>query len=160
MVHGKSVNSKFSQRSLKAQELFTEGFNCAQSVVAAWADAYGLDKDMALRLSSSFGGGMGRMRQTCGAACGLFMLAGLETGSVSGPDRAQKAANYALVQKLAAQFREEMGSLNCGELLGLSKPEGTSMPAERTPEYYKKRPCKEIVARASEIFARYLQEKK
>ena len=82
----------------KAVELFKSGYNCSQSVVAAFADMYGFTQEQALRMSASFGGGIGRMRQTCGAACGMFLLAGLEKGAVDGKDREGKAANYALVQ--------------------------------------------------------------
>ena len=81
----------------KAVELFKRGYNCSQSVVAAFADMYGFTQEQALRMSASFGGGIGRMRQTCGAACGMFLLAGLEKGAVDGKDREGKAANYALV---------------------------------------------------------------
>ena len=86
-----------NERIEKAVALFKEGFNCSQSVVAAFADQYGFTHEQALRMSASFGGGIGRMRETCGAACGLFMLAGLETGATEGSDRDGKAANYALV---------------------------------------------------------------
>ena len=141
-------------------QLFAEGYTCAQSVVAAWADRYGLDRDTALRISGSFGGGIGRMRLTCGAACGIFMLAGLETATTDPADRQGKAENYKAVQQLAEEFRKEMGSITCGELLGLAKPEGSPMPEERTPEYYRKRPCKEIVGCASRIFARFLEQRK
>ena len=89
----------------KAVELFKSGYNCSQSVVAAFADMYGFTQEQALRMSASFGGGIGRMRQTCGAACGMFLLAGLEKGAVDGKDREGKAANYALVQQLAEEFR-------------------------------------------------------
>lgn len=139
-------------------QLFSQGYNCAQSVVGAWADRYGLDMDTALRISSSFGGGIGRMRLTCGAASGIFMLAGLETGTVDLTDRNGKAANYKVVQQLAADFRQALGSITCGELLGLDKPEGTHQPEERTPEYYRKRPCREIVGEACRIFGRYLEK--
>lgn len=139
-------------------QLFAEGYNCAQSVVGAWADYFGLDMDTALRISSSFGGGIGRMRLTCGAASGMFMLAGLATGTTDPKNRDAKAHNYQVVQQLAEAFRQEMGSLTCGELLGLAKPEGKSMPEERTPEYYRKRPCKEIVGCASRIFGHFLSE--
>lgn len=139
-------------------QLFAEGYNCAQSVVGAWADYYGLDLDTALRISSSFGGGIGRMRLTCGAASGMFMLAGLETGTTDPKDREAKGHNYQVVQQLAEEFRKEMGSITCGELLGLNKSEGTSVPDERTSEYYRKRPCKEIVGCASRIFGQFLSE--
>ena len=89
------------KRIEKAVALFKEGFNCSQSVVAAFADQYGFTREQALKMSASFGGGIGRMRETCGAACGLFMLAGLETGATEGADREGKAANYKLVQELA-----------------------------------------------------------
>lgn len=101
----------------KAVELFKSGYNCSQSVVAAFADMYGFTQEQALRMSASFGGGIGRMRQTCGAACGMFLLAGLEKGAVEGKDREGKAANYALVQQLAEEFRKRNGSMICAELL-------------------------------------------
>ena len=85
----------------KSVSLFKEGYNCSQSVVAAFAEDYGFTREQALKMSASFGGGIGRMRETCGAACGLFMLAGLETGAVEGSDKEGKAANYASVQELA-----------------------------------------------------------
>ena len=128
-------------RIQKAVELFRNGYNCSQSVVAAFADMYGFTQEQALRMSASFGGGIGRMRMTCGAACGIFMLAGLEKGSVDG-SRQAKLANYALVQELAAEFKKRMGSVVCSELLGLAS--GTPVvpvPEERTAQYYKKRPC-------------------
>ena len=101
----------------KAVELFKSGYNCSQSVVAAFADMYGFTQEQALRMSASFGGGIGRMRQTCGAACGMFLLAGLEKGAVDGKDSEGKAANYALVQQLAEEFRKRIGSMICAELL-------------------------------------------
>ena len=107
------------ERIEKAVALFKEGYNCSQSVVAAFADRYGFTREQALRMSASFGGGIGRMRETCGAACGLFMLAGLETGAVDGADREGKTANYALVQQLAEEFKKRNGALKCAELLGL-----------------------------------------
>ena len=154
----KLSDSQIQERSERAMQLFAEGYNCAQSVVGAWADYYGLDLDTALRISSSFGGGIGRMRLTCGAASGMFMLAGLETGTTDPKDREAKGHNYQVVQQLAEEFRKEMGSITCGELLGLNKSEGTSVPDERTSEYYRKRPCKEIVGCASRIFGQFLSE--
>ena len=94
------------ERIEKAVALFKEGYNCSQSVVAAYADLYGFTPEQALRMAASFGGGIGRMREICGAACGMFLLAGLERSAVSGADRESKAANYALVQELAAKFKE------------------------------------------------------
>jgi C_GCAxxG_C_C family probable redox protein len=149
---------EIEKRVERAKELFKQGFNCSQSVFAACADLYGIeDEALALRLSASFGGGIGRMRETCGAACGMFMLAGLENGSAKAGDAEGKMQNYALVQDLAAKFRDENGSLRCAELLGIkSQEQGTKIndptPAPRTEEYYKKRPCVEMVASAVRIF--------
>lgn len=129
-------------RIQKAVELFKSGYNCSQSVVAAFADMYGFTQEQALRMAASFGGGIGRMRETCGAACGLFLVAGLKTGATEAADREGKAANYAVVQELAAEFKKRNGSLICAELLGLKKKEPIStIPEERTAQYYSKRPC-------------------
>ncbi len=137
----------YEDRVAKAVEYFKTGCNCSQAVVAAFADLYGMDQRMALRIASSFGGGIGRMRQTCGAACGMFMLAGLETGSDDLSDKAAKMHNYEVVQQLAHRFKEENGSLNCGELLGLV-PTDHAMP--------QKRPCSMMVESAARLFADYL----
>ena len=148
------------ERVQRAVDLFKSGYNCSQSVVAAYADMYGFTEEQALRMSASFGGGIGRMRLTCGAACGLFMLAGLKNGAVDGNDRAGKGANYELVQQLAEEFKERNGSLTCAELLGLKKPEGVTMPEERTAQYYAKRPCVKMVEEAARIWAEYLENEK
>lgn len=140
-----------------AVSLFKEGYNCSQSVVAAFADLYGFTREQALKMSASFGGGIGRMRQTCGAACGLFMVAGLETGCTEGKNREGKEANYKLVQELAEEFRRRNGSIVCAELLGFAKSAPTpATPEERTTEYYKKRPCVKMVEEAARIWAEYL----
>ena len=147
-----------NERIEKAVELFKEGFNCSQSVVAAFADKYGFTHEQALRMSASFGGGIGRMRETCGAACGLFMLAGLETGSTEGADSKSKAANYALVQELAEEFKQRNGALRCADLLGLSKKEPiVSTPEARTNQYYAKRPCVKMVEEAARIWCEYME---
>lgn len=148
------------KRIEKATALFKEGYNCSQSVVAAFADLYGFTHEQALKMSASFGGGIGRMRQTCGAACGLFMLAGLESGCTEGKDREGKEANYKLVQQFAEEFRKRNGSLICAELLGLAKNAPTpTTPEARTAEYYKKRTCVKMVEEAARIFAEFLKEK-
>lgn len=149
------------ERVAKAVELFGEGYNCSQSVVAAYADIYGFTKEQALKMSASFGAGIGRMRETCGAACGMFLLAGLETGSTDPKDAAGKGANYAVVQNLAARFREINGSIVCAELLGLREKKdigigSPTQPQERNAEYYKKRPCVEMVRTAAQLFGEYL----
>lgn len=147
------------ERIEKAVALFKEGYNCSQAVVTAFADLYGFTNEQALKISASFGGGIGRMRQTCGAACGLFMLAGLETGCTEGKDREGKENNYKVVQELAEEFRKRNGSLICAELLGLSKTAPTpATPEARTAEYYKKRPCVKMVEEAARIWCEYLAE--
>lgn len=144
---------EIEKRVERAKELFKQGFNCSQAVFAACADMYGIeDEALALRLSASFGGGIGRMRQTCGAACGMFMLAGLENGSATHGDAEGKKQNYALVQELAEIFKKENGSLICAELLGIAPRPQEPTPEARTEEYYKKRPCVEMVASAVRIF--------
>ena len=145
----------------KAVALFKEGYNCSQSVVAAYAEEYGLTREQALKISASFGGGIGRMRKTCGAACGLFMLAGLETGCTEGKSREGKEENYRTVQMLAEEFKRRNGSLTCAELLGLSKQAPTPpTPEERTAEYFKKRPCVKMVEEAARIWEDYRNGKK
>lgn len=145
-------------RIQKAVTLFKQGYNCSQSVCAAFADMYGYTEEQALRMSASFGGGIGRMRLTCGAACGMFVLAGLETGCVNGTDKNGKESNYKLVQQLADEFSRRNGSLICAELLGLTKKKyDDPTPEARTEEYYKKRPCVKTVEETARIWAEYLQ---
>jgi C_GCAxxG_C_C family probable redox protein len=144
----------------RAEELFMQGFNCSQSVVAAFAGLYGYTESQALRLSAGFGGGIGRMRLTCGAACGMFTLAGMDCGSTTPGDRAGKSACYKVVQQLAARFEQEHGSLVCSELLKLKKGAPLSYEAsERTAEYYAKRPCVNQIISAAKIYAEYLEGK-
>ncbi len=145
------------ERIAKAVNLFKEGYNCAQAVVAAYSDLYDMTDEQALRVSAAFGGGIGRMRQTCGAACGMFLLAGLDAGSVSPHDTAGKNACYKVVQELAAVFKERNGSLICAELLGLSRPPLSPDGAPRP--VLKKRPCAETVAEAARIYGEYLSQK-
>lgn len=148
-------------RQDKAEALFRQGYNCSQSVLGAFADVYGMDLEQALRISSSFGAGIGRMREVCGAASGMFMVAGLATGTTEGKDAEGKKANYDFVQKLAAKFKERSGadSMICRELLGLDKDKKVTdtTPEARTTEYYKKRPCVELVREAAAILEEELQ---
>ena len=159
-------NEEIEIRAQRAVDLFKQGFNCSQAVFASCADLYGItDEQLALRLSASFGGGMGRMRLVCGAASGMFMLAGLHNGSCTPHDNAGKMNNYALVQDLAGQFKSTYGSLICAELLGLAPIGAISCqpsdpkPADRTPEYYEKRPCPEMIAQAVRIYLRTISTK-
>ena len=147
------------ERSKQAVNLFKQGYNCSQSVFAAFADLYGMDVETALRISSSFGGGMGRMREVCGAVSGMFMVVGMETGTVDGRDSAGKQHNYQVVQQLAEEFRQKNGSIICRELLGLpSMPQTDTKPEERTNEYYKKRPCVQLVEEAALILEEFLKQ--
>ena len=135
--------------SALSKEMFCKGYNCAQAVVTAFHGELGMTESEAARLSSSFGGGMGRMRETCGAVSGMLLVAGLLWGyDIPGDDDA-KAAHYRLVQKLAGKFRERTGSLVCRELLG--SPPSDPNPTPRTADFYKTRPCAGFVALAAEI---------
>lgn len=145
-------------RISEAEALFKEGYNCSQSLFAAFGDLYGIDRDTALRLSASFGGGLGRMREVCGAVSGMAMIAGLETGTADGSDTEGKKHNYEMVRQLTGEFKEQNGSFICRELLGLNNEVQDAAPAKRNEEYYKKRPCVELVKDAAEITAHFLYE--
>lgn len=147
-----------SKHEEKAMELFQQGYNCAQAVFGAFCDELGMDREAAMKLSSSFGGGMGRMREVCGAVSGMFMVAGLKSGYDNPKDPAARAAHYKLIQDMAAEFKKYNGSIICRELLQLEKtdiPEGPT-PTPRTDEFYKKRPCVEIVGIAARITDQFL----
>ncbi len=141
----------------KAAELFLSGSNCAQAVVVAFCDVTGLEPAFAARMSSSFGGGMGRMREVCGAVTGMLMVAGLLYGyDDNGEKDCNKKAHYALVQYLAGRFREEVGSIVCREIL--KNPPSDPNPTPRTAEYYKTRPCARMVMTAARILDEYIAE--
>lgn len=149
-----------SEKQEKARELFLNGYNCSQAVFCAFAEDYGISRELALRLSASFGGGIGRMRETCGALCGAVMIAGLEKGQVAPNDNNAKQENYKAVQDIAARFRGMNGSTRCAELLKLRKDTPvTTMPDERTAEYYKQRPCLRMVESAVGIIEDFLSDK-
>lgn len=143
----------------RAAELFTEGYNCAQAVLGAYAEELGLPTDTAMKLSSSFGGGIGRMREVCGACSGMFMAAGLLYGYDTPETGAPKMALYENIRELADRFKEENGSIICRELLGGS-PEVGGTPEARTEQYYKKRPCVEYVRSAAAILEKFIEENK
>ncbi len=147
----------FSRRE-KAEQLFLEGYNCSQAVLIAFEDLHGLDREKAAKLASSFGGGMARLREVCGSVSGMFMTAGLLYGYDDPKVKEEKAEHYKRIQKLAADFTVENGSIVCRELLGLTEQKQTPTPEERTAEYYKKRPCKTIVGIAAEILDNYIKE--
>ena len=138
----------------QAAELFLGGYNCAQAVAVAFCDVTGLEKDFAAKLASSFGGGMGRMREVCGAVSGMLMVAGLLYGYGTPGDDAFKKAHYALVQELAGKFREANGSIICREIL--KNPPTDPNPTPRTAEFYKTRPCARMVMTAAGILDDYI----
>ncbi len=145
-----------------AADLFVNGCNCSQAVFTAFADVMDMDKDTALRLSSSFGGGMGRMREVCGACSGMFMVAGMLYGTTDKDGEEEKAAHYALIQEMARRFKEKNnGTVICRELLGnLKAASSTSpIPDPRCAEYYKTRPCLKFVLDAVEIMEEIIKER-
>ncbi len=139
-----------------AKELFEGGCNCCQAVFCAFPENTNLTKDEAMRLSAGFGGGMGRMREVCGAVSGMIMVLSEKFASADPNDKEKKAALYALIQKASGDFRAENGSIICRELLGLAEKTSAPVPEERTKEYYKKRPCSELVHCAAQIAEKYL----
>lgn len=169
------------KRVAKGIDFFKQGYNCSQSVTLAFSDLYEIPEPLMARISASFGGGIGRMRETCGSACGMFMLAGLEVTNDTDavcesypitdnpyPNANIKKKDYEIVQRLANDFKAQTGSLLCKELLGLMKQraDGTipeieiiATPEARTDEYYRKRPCIRMVETSIRIYMNYLKEK-
>ena len=141
----------------KAEALFVEGYNCAQAVFGAFCEDFGLDFETAMKLSSGFGGGMGRLREVCGAVSGMFMVFDMKHGYTSPTDTQAKMELYSHIQAMAKSFEEENGSIICKELLGLAEKKSDPTPDSRTSEYYKKRPCKELVKIAADIVDEYMK---
>ncbi|MBQ8688722.1 MAG: C_GCAxxG_C_C family protein [Ruminococcus sp.] len=140
----------------RAKSFFAEGYNCSQAVLLTFAEELGMPLHMAAKLASSFGGGMGRLREVCGAVSGMFMAAGLLEGYDDPKDHAEKTAHYKRIQELAEAFRRQNGSIVCRELLGLAQTGASHHePEKRTEAYYKKRPCQELVGDAAKLFAAY-----
>lgn len=148
-----------SEHSVLAKELFKKGYSCSQSIVLAFSDETGLDPEIALKVSSSFGGGMGRLREVCGAVSGMFVVAGILYGYSDPLDRIAKAEHYERIQALAMKFKDKNNSIVCRELLGLSVEKESPVPEKRNESYYKKRPCVELVEYAAEILDAYIQNK-
>ena len=156
------TDKELDTRVVRAVDNFMAGYGCCQSVVAAFADLYGLDDTLAKKVAAGFGGGVGRMRMMCGAVSGIVMLVGLDCGQTEGSDREGKSACYKVVQELLAQSKKDNGSLICAEILGLNgyeKAQNSYIASARTAEYYKSRPCAAKVESAARIFANYLKEK-
>ena len=156
------MRQDLEQRVQRAVDNFMQGYGCCQSVVAAFADLYGLDDTMAKKIGAGFGGGVGRMRMMCGAVSGIVVLVGLDCGQTEGADREGKSACYKVVQELLAKSKQQNGSIICAEILGLKgheKATSNYIASERTAEYYKTRPCTAKVESAARIFAEYLEQK-
>ena len=144
------------ERAHYAAELFLEGYNCAQAVCIAFCDLTGLRKEQAAKMASAFGGGMGRMREVCGGVSGMLLVAGMLYGYDTPGDDVAKKQHYTLVQSLAGQFREQVGSIVCREIL--KNPPSDPNPTPRTADFYAKRPCVRMVALAADILERYIRE--
>ena len=139
-----------------AANLFVKGYNCAQALAVAYCDLIGCDADTAARMASSFGGGMGRMREVCGAVSGMLLVAGILYGYDQPEDEDGKMTHYARVQELAGQFRERVGSIICRDIL--KNPPSDPVPSPRTEEYYANRPCVRMVYLAASILESYIAE--
>ena len=145
-------------RKEKAMQNFQDGYNCSQALVMAFSDILPVNEKELKAMSSSFGGGMGRLREVCGGVTGMFIVAGLLYGYDTPETGEVKAAHYARIQELARLFEERYGcSYICRDLLGLSEQHSSSVPEARTPEYYDKRPCKAIVGLCAEILEEYIE---
>ena len=151
------MENEYSARGIKAMELFKEGYNCAQAVVLAYEDYFEESPETLALMISSFGGGMGRLREVCGAVSGMFFVAGKLYGYADPKASTEKMEHYARIQELAKEFQMENGSIVCRELLGLTQKKDEPTPEPRTEEYYKKRPCKELVGMAAAIMDEYME---
>lgn len=152
------MNIDVNQRVERARAFFLSGFNCSQSVFLAFADLYDIPQSQAARLSASFGGGVGRLREMCGACSAMALLEGLQSGAAEAEDAEGKQANYKNVQALLHHFAEQNGSYICRELLQLRKDAPTPpAPDARTAEYYRQRPCLRMVESATRIYCERLQ---
>lgn len=134
-----------------AVKLFMEGYNCCQSVVGAYSDLFGMDRETAMKFSCSMGGGMGRMREVCGSVSGMALIAGLACGNTDPKNQAAKTKNYEVVRQMADAFKAEHKTIICREILGLRAAEKSAAPEARTKEYYQNRPCARMVATAARI---------
>ena len=144
-------------KAKKAEELFLSGYNCAQSVFCAFCEDFGIDFEVGLKMTSSMGGGMGRLREVCGAVSSMFLLVGLKRGYIENNNDEIKANHYKLIQDLADEFKNEFGSILCRNLLGEDR--GSYIPDKRTEEYYKTRPCAEFIKYAANLTEKIINEK-
>lgn len=148
-----------SEKEKRARELFRSGYNCAQSVFCTFCDETGMKFDDALKLSSSFGGGMGRLREVCGAVSAMFMIAGILYGYTSPNNDEIKGQHYTLIQELAEKFKQKYDTIICRELLGLEEKQDSPIPSKRTQEYYENRPCENFIGFAAQIIEEMIEQK-
>lgn len=144
----------------KAVELFRSGCNCSQAVFTAFSDITGIDEKTSLRMSSSFGGGLGRLREVCGAVSGISLAAGILWGYDNLEDKSLKTEHYALVAGMAHKFSDIFGSYICREILGLKNYEFSPVAEDRTSEFYLKRPCERCIAAAARILDEEIEKRK
>ncbi|WP_040197837.1 C-GCAxxG-C-C family protein [Candidatus Soleaferrea massiliensis] len=144
----------------RAYELFKRGYNCAQAVCCAFSDLIGVEEETLLKLSASFGGGFGRLREMCGAVAGMGFVLGALYSSPDPADTTAKAAHYARVQELADTFRQEHGTIVCRELLEQMalRPDTSPQPDKRDERYYKVRPCVRLVESAARMLDAYIEQ--
>ena len=142
-----------------AKNLFEEGYNCSQAVVGAFCDELNIDRDTAYKLASSFGGGMGRMREVCGVVTSASLIIGLMYGATEGSDKESKALTYEKVREFADKFKEKENTIICRELLGIDKAEESHIPEERTKEYYDSRPCPRLTKEAALILEEMIENR-
>ena len=149
-------------RKEKAMQSFLNGYNCSQCMILAFEDVIkdhsDIDIEMALKIASPFGGGMGRLREVCGSVSGMFMILGYIKGYSEPENYEGKKELYEHVQELAKRYEAANGSIICRELLGLTEKRQEATPEKRSEEYYKKRPCTEKIGSAAEILEGYLKE--
>lgn len=145
----------------RAVELFLEGFNCSQSVFCAFCHRFDIDEDTAKRISAGLGGGVGRMRDVCGAVSASAMVLGSVCSATEGDDAESKKKNYELVGEFAERFKKIHGSVICREILenNAVKTDNTATPEGRTADYYKNRPCLKVIEDAAEILMQMIGER-
>lgn len=140
----------------KAIEYFKQGYNCSQSVFITYCEQFNIDKTTGLKLASSFGGGMGRLREVCGALSAMFAILGLKFGYIDNNNDEIKAKHYSLIQESAQKFKEQHGTIICRELLNLDEKTSSPIPSKRTQQYYQDRPCEHFIKTACEIIDEYI----
>ena len=147
-----------TEHSRKAVELFRSGYNCSQAVFAAFSDVTGIDEKTSVKMASPFGGGLGRLREICGAVSGMSLAAGCLWGYDDTKNKDAKTEHYALISGMAKDFAEVFGSYICKDILAIKTTEYSPVAENRTPEFYALRPCERCVAVAAEILDKRIEQ--